>query len=151
MNEDLEQAISEMKRIDHLIFVSLKYSRTVDVIKSVVERIISSYDFIVLALLGYAQEKKMITEIPAAPALKCEILLKKFESDELIQRNIEFYSLMRRVSKAEYARREEYRRHVTMIANLDGNNFEVDIDKLTDYFEDTKNFFRYVKGLIEND
>ncbi|MBU0615000.1 MAG: hypothetical protein KJ601_02815 [Nanoarchaeota archaeon] len=151
MNEHLEESIGEMKRIDHLIFVSLKYSRTVDVIKSVIERIISSYDFMILALLEHAKEKKIITEYPQSNPLRCELLLKHFRDDEMITKNLEFYALMRRVTRAEYGKREEYRRHVTMIADIDGNNFEVDIDKLNEYFENIKEFFRYLKEKIENE
>jgi len=151
MNENLENAVGEMKRIDHLIFVSLKYSRTVDVVKSVVLRLISAYDFMILALLDYAKEKKMTDESPTVPALRCELLLKHFADDEAINKNLEFYALMRRVSRAEYTRREEYRRHVTLIADLDGNNFEVDIDKLNIYFDDIKSFFKYIKELMNDD
>ncbi len=35
MTDYLDNAKNEMKRVDHLLFVSLKYTRTVDVIKSV--------------------------------------------------------------------------------------------------------------------
>ena len=50
MNTSLSDAVEEIKRVDHLVFVSLKYTRTVDVIKSVVDRIISALDFIFIAL-----------------------------------------------------------------------------------------------------
>ena len=40
MTENLENAKEELKRIDHLIYVTLKYTRTVDVLLSVVERMI---------------------------------------------------------------------------------------------------------------
>ena len=42
MIETLENAKEELKRVDHLIFVSLKYTRTVDVLLNVINRIISS-------------------------------------------------------------------------------------------------------------
>jgi hypothetical protein len=45
-----------MVRVDHLIFVSLKYSRTVDVIKSVIKRLISTYEIAMKALLENALE-----------------------------------------------------------------------------------------------
>ena len=41
MNTYLDKAKSELKRADHLIFVSLKYTRTVDVIRSIIERLIN--------------------------------------------------------------------------------------------------------------
>ena len=44
MNEQLENTIEELKRVDHLFYVSLKYTRTVDMIKHVLERIISTHE-----------------------------------------------------------------------------------------------------------
>ena len=41
MKDYLDDVKNEVKRVDHLIYVSLKYTRTVDVIRSVVERIIN--------------------------------------------------------------------------------------------------------------
>ena len=39
MEESLRNALSELKRAEHSLFVSLKYTRTVDVIKHIVERL----------------------------------------------------------------------------------------------------------------
>ena len=56
----LEEAKEELKRVDPLVFVSLKYTRTVDVIKSVLERLIAAYEFIVMELLEYIKEQKKV-------------------------------------------------------------------------------------------
>ena len=56
---------------------------------------------------------------------------------------LSFYSLLRRIARADYTKREEYRRHVTMITTLDdGMIMNVDIDLLTEYYERTKKFKR---------
>jgi hypothetical protein len=51
MKESLSEAFEELKRADHLIYVSLKYTRTVDVIKSIIERLINAYDDAIITLL----------------------------------------------------------------------------------------------------
>ena len=61
----LEEAREELKRADHLIYVSLKYTRTVDVIKSVIDRLISCLDFVIDKLLDHAIDKKLISEKPS--------------------------------------------------------------------------------------
>ncbi len=43
-HEFLETAQDELKRADHLMFVSLKYTRTVDVIKSIITRLKAAID-----------------------------------------------------------------------------------------------------------
>ncbi|MFH1317204.1 MAG: hypothetical protein ABII01_06810 [Candidatus Woesearchaeota archaeon] len=77
-NENLQEAFSELKRADHLIFVSLKYTRTVDVIKSIIERLINCLDFSIIALLESYKEKKKITDIPSSPVARA----KKIKRDD---------------------------------------------------------------------
>ena len=40
--ESIDKAKEELKRVDHLFFVSLKYTKTVDVIKSLIDRLINA-------------------------------------------------------------------------------------------------------------
>ncbi len=42
MLESLDLAKEEIKRADHLMYVSLKYTRTVDILKSIIERLINA-------------------------------------------------------------------------------------------------------------
>ncbi len=60
MRESLDNAFREIRKVDHLIFVSLKYTRTVDMIKHVIKRMISSFDFMMDALLLDLKKKKRI-------------------------------------------------------------------------------------------
>lgn len=149
MKESFNGAIQELKRVDHLFWVSLKYTRTVDVIKNVIERLINCISLGLEALLKYAKEKKLIATIPTNEGLRCDLLRKTFpDSIELID-YINFYSRLRKLSKAEYTKREEFRRHVTMIATIDkGEVVEVDIDTLKEYYEKTKDFIAFVKRII---
>ena len=154
MEESLEDAKDELKRVDHLVFVSLKYTRTVDVIRNTVERMISAFEAGVEALLKYAREKKKIKEIPAMPGLKCELLQKVFSDNKELADYLEFYLLLRKIIRSRYAKREEYRRHVTMISTLDdGEVKEIDIDILREYYEKGKSFLKFIENMIlgEND
>ena len=45
--ETIDLAYDELKRLDHLIFVSLKYTRTADMLKQVMKRMISFYEFVI--------------------------------------------------------------------------------------------------------
>ena len=154
MEESLEDAKDELKRVDHLVFVSLKYTRTVDVIRNTVERMISAFEAGVEAVLKYAREKKKIKEIPAMPGLKCELLQKVFSDNKELADYLEFYLLLRKIIRSRYAKREEYRRHVTMISTLDdGEVKEIDIDTLREYYEKGKSFLKFIENMIlgEND
>ncbi len=144
----LQQAKQELNRADHSIAVSLKYTRTVDVIKSIIERLINTVGFCLDALLAHAKAQKKIAEIPAMPRVKVD-QIKKLYADKTISDFCEFYLLLRRIDKAKFDRSQEFRRHVTMTAHLDdGESIEITIDIASDYFERTKEFLNYVARLI---
>lgn len=150
MIESLDDARQELKRVDHLIFVSLKYTRTVDVILNVVKRMIDAYDFAIEALLRYAQDKKIITDeiLPPSPIVRSELILSKFE-DNIIKENMELYLLFRKVVKSNHERFNEYRRHVTLKTLVDNKEIELNIDNLTEYYNIIKEFTKYINDLIK--
>lgn len=152
MKESFDLAVQELKRVEHLFWVSLKYTRTVDVIKHVIERLINCIGFGLESLLKYAKEKKLITSIPTNAGLRCDLLKKTFTDNLELIEYINFYLRLRKLSRAEYTRREEFRRHVTMIAVIDkGEIVNVDIDTLKEYYEKTKIFVAFVKGIINEE
>ncbi len=152
MKESFDLAIQELKRVDHLFWVSLKYTRTVDVIKNVIERLINCIGFGLEAMLKHAKEKKLITDIPANTGLRCDLLKKIFPDDAELIGYTNFYLMLRKLSRAEYTKREEFRRHVTMIATIDkGEIVEVDIDTLKVYYEKTREFIAFVKKVIDEE
>ncbi|MBI2128539.1 hypothetical protein HY636_04115 [Candidatus Woesearchaeota archaeon] len=129
----LGQAREELKRVDHLIFVSLKYTRTVDVLKSVLTRLINCFECIINGVLNDAYEQKKIKEVPPAIIKKCSALKELYPGkyDELVN----FFIFLRKVSKAEYEKLSEYRRPVAFIAHTeDEGNIDVNIDVVTEYY-----------------
>ncbi len=135
MNEYLEEAKEELKRVDHIIYVSLKYTRTVDVIRNAVHRLVSAFDFIIEGILWYHQQQKRIKDIPKSPKVKIDVLKSLYPGDLRMEKYILFYLFLRELVIAHYDRREEYRRYVTMISKLDRRTAEVDIDVLEDNFD----------------
>ena len=152
MKESFDDAIQELKRVDHLFWVSLKYTRTVDIIKHVIDRLISCISFGLESLLKYAKEKKLVTDIPTNQGLRCDLLKKTFPDDEELLDHINFYLRLRKLSKAEFTRREEFRRHVTMIATIDkGEVVEVSIDSLKEDYDKIRKFMTFVKKIINEE
>lgn len=146
MAQIIEEAREELKRADHLIYVSLKYTRTVEVIKSTVERLISSLDFTIDKLLEYAVEKKLLQEKPTNTGLKANTVKRLFPEQFTELANL--YLLLRKISRAEYKKSSEYRRHVTMTAITDEGVYAVDIDKISEYFHKCKQLVEQAEQLI---
>lgn len=147
MEDSLEDAKEEIKRVDHLFYVSLKYTRTVDTIRNMINRLISTFDCGMLSLLNYAKEKKKIREIPPSPIPKCELLKKIYPN---IKKYTDLYALLRKLMRMPYAKREEYRRHVTMISDIEEKKIETDIDILGEYYDKTKEFLLFVEETIRS-
>ncbi len=151
MKEALFEANEELKRADHLIYVSLKYTRTVDVIKNIIERLINAYDFAIAALLKKLEEEGKMIETPPSIIAKCDAVKNYYSDDSKIAENMEFYLLLRHISKAKFERSREYRRHVTMTVELKEKKMEINIDVIHEYFDKTKNFVEYARELVRNE
>lgn len=148
MIEDLpEKAKDEIKRADHLVYVTLKYTRTVDVIRNTIKRLINAYNYVILEALEYAKNNKKIKDIPGSWQDRVSLLKKTYKSD--FDEYLKLYNLLKNIDQAEYKVKEEYRKHVALIVNLDEKILEVDIPTLVDYFKITKEFVNIVNSLLE--
>jgi len=149
MKESLQEARDELKRVDHQIYVSLKYTRTVDVLMNTISRMIDAYNCLINCLLKYAVEKKLIKEeyIPNTP-LERGNLIKDLFKDDVVQKNMELYFLLRKISKSIPKKEQEFRRHVTLRTTIDEKEVILDIDKATEYYGMIKEFYEWVDGKI---
>jgi len=151
MKDSLEKARKEMARCDHLYNVSLKYTRTADTLKLIIQRLINAIDFGIGALLAHLKEQGEIQEIPSLPRLRMEAMREYYKDDEVVQQFTEFFALLRKINKAKSKCTQEYRRHVTMTCPIDGKEIEITIDIIGDYYTKTKEFIEYVENkLFEN-
>ena len=151
MDEDfIKDAKEELKRADHLIYVSIKYTRTVDIIKHIIERFINFIDILFEAILTMEQEENKIPDIPAAPAARANLIKKQFHDDSFLVGMANFYLKLRLINRASFERDQEFRRHVKMTAHLDSEEkIEINIDIITDYFKKMKEFMEYVEQKFE--
>ena len=149
MKDYLDRLKSELRRADHLFYVSLKYTRTVDVIRSIIRRLINAFDVGMEALLIKTQKRRKTLEVPEQPRKRAEVVKEVFADDKKLVDFIDFYLNLRDIIQAKYDRRLEFRRHVTMITYLKvGEPLDVNIDLLLEYFEKTKKFAEYVEEKI---
>ena len=146
MRESIENAVEELKRVDHSIFVSLKYTRTVDILINILIRMVDCYEQLFMALLKYAVENKMITEIPSTPKEKV-LLLKKIFNEQEVHDNIDLYLLLKAMMKSNYTKENEYRRHVAMRAIIAGREEIININIISQYYEFLTSFFHLVDNL----
>ncbi len=143
MNEYLLEAKEELKRLEHIIYVSLKYTRTVDVIVNALNRLIGTFDMIIEAFLEKAREEGRLDALPKSPGLRATKVRELFPEDKEIARNLEFYAFIRSLLKAPHLRKQEYRRHVGLVVEMDRCTAEVNIDNLVNCQRFIHRFFTY--------
>jgi hypothetical protein len=112
---------------------------------SIIERLLSCYDILFTGLLEQAKEDGKIDVVPATPMVQCETLLKLFDEKQ-IKPYTDFYILLRKMRRAKVERYREFRRHVTMAAEVDEKVVEVSIDIISDYFKRVKEFVAFVEA-----
>lgn len=154
--EALHRAESELKRAEHLVDVSLKYTRTGDVIKNTIKRLIASLDFGIEALLLYAKEKGKISEIPTLPRLRAEAVREIYKDSPVFLNYMTFYNALRRIDSSEKFKAEsEFRRPVKVSFEIIDEKtnkreiVEINIDIIYDYYKRTKEFLAYIRELVE--
>ncbi len=148
LQEYLFSAHEELKRLEHIIYVSLKYTRTADVILNALNRLINVYDVIIEAFLLKAKEEGTMASLPKSPALRATRLAELYPEDPELQNYLTFYHFLKNVLKLPHTRREEYRRHVTLVVELDKSTAEIDIDNLTNCEKFVHSFFHYARRKI---
>ncbi|HLD12943.1 MAG TPA: hypothetical protein VJB87_05120 [Candidatus Nanoarchaeia archaeon] len=148
MLEDVdESAAEELKRADHLIYVTLKYTRTADVIKNTIKRLISAMDFGIADVLKYLAKKKKVKAVPELPKLRAD-LLHKISAE--FQDDIHFYYHLKAIDKAEYSKKEEYRKNVALLAHLSPKEtVEVNMPLLNTFYQQTKDFIKRTEEFCE--
>lgn len=141
MIEEFESdtAKEELLRADHLFHVTLKYTRTADVIKNIIKRLLAALDY---AIVGFLKKKK-IEDVFANSLERCHFIEKKFPKNKAVQDLTDFCNTLNTVDKAKYTVKEEYRKHVTLITP----EMEIDIPKLKELFDKTRELIAQLEEL----
>lgn len=140
----LNEAKEEIKRADHLLFVTLKYTRTTDVIKNVIHRLLESYDNAIIHALEHLKKKKKIKDIPLTPVSRAEVLRDQNKRNINLLDYLNGYFLLRKIQRAEYTKKEEFRKHVTLTVMQDDEVIEINIETLEELYNKTREFVDFI-------
>ena len=145
MFEGNNEAREELKRADHLIFVTLKYTKTVDVIKNTIHRLINAYDYGIIYALEFLKKQKKLKELPLTPLSRAQELKKLTARRPEMKPFMEFYFLLKRIDKAEFTKKEEYRKNVALSVLENDEVFTIDIERLFEFYKRTRDFIDFVE------
>ena len=148
MLELLEDAGDELKRADHLVYVSLKYTKTCDVIYNLLLRWRKMISTSIDALLRHAKVKGRIKEVPENNVRKIEQMRITFKRDKNFKEVIKFYEMLRKIESLRTERIGEFRKNVSLKISYKGEIVEVNLEKLKEYAEMLEKFISTTKQFL---
>ena len=144
----MEDIIQEKISADHLLYVSLKYTKTCDVIMNLILRWKRMIDTSIDKVLEYARKKKKLSSISTNPLGKIEQVRKLFKKDKNFQEVIDLYTMFRKIRELRVERMGEFRKNVTLTIFYQGKEIHVNLEKLKEYAEMLEKFISAVKQFL---
>jgi hypothetical protein len=139
MDELTINNIRDLKRhlnsIEHMIYVSCKFTRTTEMLRRVMETMVSGYEqFFGVTYQIFVQEEDRPTTVHD----KIQILKDGFLSRG-ISIDLSDYFLLKRLLLSEFECIGEYRKNLCMVSYIDGEEYIINIVKLLDFYTNLKN------------
>ncbi|MBS3070915.1 hypothetical protein J4407_01280 [Candidatus Pacearchaeota archaeon] len=144
----MEDIIQEKISADHLLYVSLKYTKTCDVILNLILRWRRMIEVSIDETLVKAKSKKKISSIPGNPAMKIEEAKKLFKKDKNFQEVIEMYEMFRKIDELKKERIGEFRKNVTLKVFYKGEEVNINLEKLKEYADKLEKFISTIKQFL---
>ena len=144
----MEDIIQEKISADHLLYVSLKYTKTCDVMINLIIRWKKMIETSIESILKRAKKKKKIKLIPTSPIGKIEAMRKLFKKDENFQEVLNMYEIFRKIEDLQKERIGEFRKNVTLKVFYQGKEININLDKLKEYADELEKFISTTKQFL---
>ena len=146
--ETLEKIIKEKISADHLLYVSMKYTKTCDVMINLLKRWKIMMDHAFDGLLEKAKKKKLIKKIPEAPKLKLDFLRETFKKHPEVIAALDEYLMFKLVDVLKNTKEHEFRKGVRLTLTYKMEEVPINLDKLKDYAETMEAFINFTKEYL---
>jgi len=146
----MEEIIQEKISADHLLYVSLKYTKTCDVIYNLLLRWRRMIETSIDAILRHAKAKKKIKSVPANPFGKIESIKELFKKNKNFIEVLNFYEMLKKIENLRTERIGEFRKNVALRILYQGKEIEVNLEKLKTYSEMLENFISTTKQFLSS-
>jgi len=144
----MEEIIKEKISADHLLYVSLKYTKTCDVILNLLIRWRKMIDTSIDEILKYAKKKKKISSISSNPIGKIAEIRKLFKKDKEFLGVIELYEMLRKIEELRTERIGEFRKNVALKISYKGKEINVNLEQLKIYADQLEKFINTTKQFL---
>ena len=135
---------------DHLLYVSLKYTKTCDVIFNLILRWRKMIEISIEEILIHAKKRKKISAIAKNPVGKIESVRKLFKKDANFLKVIELYEMFKKIETLRIERIGEFRKNVTLKIFYKGEEINVNLEQLKIYAELLEKFISSTKQFLSS-
>jgi hypothetical protein len=141
----MEKIIKEKISADHLLYVSLKYTKTCDVIINLLLRWKIMIEMGIDMLIEKAKKEKKWKPVSDAPRAKLVQLMKLYAHEPIVAKTLELYELFRDIENLEKIRENEFRKGVNLKVTYKGQIININLDMLKEYSQILEKFISYLK------
>lgn len=141
----MESIIKEKISADHLLYVSLKYTKTCDVILNLILRWKNMIELALEELIEKLKKQKKWKQVPEAPLAKLVQLKKIYADDPVISKVLGLYEMFRDIEKLDKVRENEFRKGVNLKVFYKGQPVDINLVTLVEYAELLERFISLLK------
>ena len=141
----MEAIIKEKISADHLLYVSLKYTKTCDVIINLLLRWKIMIELGMDKLVEQAKKQKKWKPVPNAPRAKLIQLKQIYANNKDINETLTLYELFRDIEQLEKVRENEFRKGVNLRVDYRGQVVNINLEKLKEYSAILERFISALK------
>jgi len=141
----MDDIIKEKISADHLLYVSLKYTKTCDVIINLLLRWKVMIEMTMDVLADRAKKKKKWKPVPNAPLAKLVQLKKIYANVPEVADALKLYEFFKDIEKLDKIRENEFRKGVNLKVTYKNEIVDVNLDMLKDYSDKLERFISYLK------
>ena len=139
----IDDIIKEKISADHLLYVSLKYTKTCDVILNLLSRwkimVDTSFAFLI------QKAGKSWKPVPDAPRAKVIQLRKLYANEPLVMEALDLYEFFRDLESLDKIRESEFRKGVNLKVTYKGKQVNINLEQLGIYSQILERFISYLK------
>jgi|SRR3989338_1105474 len=146
----MDRIIKEKISADHLLYVSLKYTKTSEVIINLIIRWTTMINYGMDALLMHAKKKKMIKSIPVSPKQKMDLIRITFKKEPIVMQTLNVYEMFRKIEELSKEAEGEFRKNVALKVTYRGEVIKINLDKLKEYSVLLERFINYLKQFLSS-
>lgn len=138
--EETVELLRELRRhlnsIEHMIYVSCKFTRTTEMLRKVMDTIVNTYEYffgVAYELLVDAKQDAYTSNVHDKIQLLNEAL-----GSRGIHVDLSDYFLLKRLLLSEFDSIGEYRKNLCMVSYIDGEEYVINMSKLLEFYDNLK-------------